>query len=183
MMTSERLNPPMQISWLEDSPVKTLALQDGAPAWLARVRGYGPKCLELFARFDPDTQLWKTSQRCLIEGYQTWSQTWPRSGLIRNGIAYRLAPLVPLTDVTECGLWPTPIARDARSRKGARRSKNAQGSEPLSVQVWATPTVHGNYNRKGASATSGDGQAGGALNPTWVEWLMGYPAGWTDLEV
>jgi hypothetical protein len=23
--------------------------------------------------------------------------------------------------------------------------------------------------------------AGGALNPTWVEWLMGFPLGWTDL--
>ena len=23
---------------------------------------------------------------------------------------------------------------------------------------------------------------GGRLNPTWVEWLMGFPAGWTDLE-
>jgi hypothetical protein len=21
---------------------------------------------------------------------------------------------------------------------------------------------------------------GGQLNPTWVEWLMGYPLGWTD---
>jgi hypothetical protein len=24
--------------------------------------------------------------------------------------------------------------------------------------------------------------AGGRLNPTWVEWLMGWPIGWTDLE-
>ena len=24
---------------------------------------------------------------------------------------------------------------------------------------------------------------GGKLNPTWVEWLMGFPLGWTDLEV
>ena len=24
---------------------------------------------------------------------------------------------------------------------------------------------------------------GGSLNPTWVEWLMGYPSGWTDLNV
>jgi DNA (cytosine-5)-methyltransferase 1 len=23
---------------------------------------------------------------------------------------------------------------------------------------------------------------GGKLNPTWVEWLMGFPTGWTDLE-
>jgi hypothetical protein len=25
-------------------------------------------------------------------------------------------------------------------------------------------------------------QAGGSLNPTWVEWLMGWPLGWTDLK-
>jgi len=23
---------------------------------------------------------------------------------------------------------------------------------------------------------------GGRLNPMWVEWLMGFPPGWTDLE-
>ena len=22
----------------------------------------------------------------------------------------------------------------------------------------------------------------GKLNPTWVEWLMGFPLGWTDLK-
>jgi hypothetical protein len=26
------------------------------------------------------------------------------------------------------------------------------------------------------------GHSGGSLNPTWVEWLMGYPKGWTDLN-
>ena len=25
--------------------------------------------------------------------------------------------------------------------------------------------------------------SGGQLNPTWVEWLMGFPIGWTDLKV
>lgn len=25
-------------------------------------------------------------------------------------------------------------------------------------------------------------QVGGHLNPPWVEWLMGWPIGWTDLE-
>ena len=23
----------------------------------------------------------------------------------------------------------------------------------------------------------------GSLNPTWIDWLMGYPVGWTDLKV
>jgi DNA (cytosine-5)-methyltransferase 1 len=25
-------------------------------------------------------------------------------------------------------------------------------------------------------------ECGGPLNPTWVEWLMGYPPGWTVLK-
>ena len=25
-------------------------------------------------------------------------------------------------------------------------------------------------------------KTGGKLNPTWVEWLMGWPLGWTDLK-
>ncbi len=24
---------------------------------------------------------------------------------------------------------------------------------------------------------------GGSLNPEWVEWLMGFPAGWTDIGI
>jgi hypothetical protein len=61
----------------------------------------------------------------------------------------------PLNEVVD--RWPTPIARDAHSFKGAERSPNAEGAEPLSAVV------------------------GGQLNPTWVEWLMGFPLGWTDL--
>ena len=25
-------------------------------------------------------------------------------------------------------------------------------------------------------------QIGGRLNPVWIEWLMGWPLGWTDLK-
>ena len=49
-----------------------------------------------------------------------------------------------------------------------------------------TPTVKGNYNRKGLSPTSGDGPGTavgpGPLSPQFVEWLMGFPDGWTDCE-
>lgn len=43
---------------------------------------------------------------------------------------------------------------------------------------WPTPTVNGN-------PMSGDGLqtvVGGRLNPTWVEWLMGFPLDWTALR-
>jgi len=61
---------------------------------------------------------------------------------------------------------------------------------------WPTPTVSGNYNRASYKGRSGDGLATavscslaasdtskpGSLNPAWVEWLMGFPDGWTDLD-
>lgn len=85
------------------------------------------------------------------------------------------------------GMLPTPTSRDWRSGK-ASEATHARNSRPLNevvMRMWATPTVKGDYNRAGLSATSGDGlatQVGGALNPTWVEWLMGFPAEWTALD-
>jgi hypothetical protein len=61
--------------------------------------------------------------------------------------------------------WPTPLARDSRTVKGGARSMNAIGSEPLISQVAETEHV-----------------TSGRLNPTWVEWLMGWPMEWTDLK-
>ena len=128
--------------------------------------------------------------------------------------------LAPPTSATGSGLWlQTPIA--AMAKNTMRSADFAKGRAPSPqefVRQWPTPTVCGNYNRKGASATSGDGlatavakfatplardwrsgkasqathdrnsrplseQIGGSLNPTWVEWLMGWPIGWTDLKL
>ena len=41
-----------------------------------------------------------------------------------------------------------------------------------------TPTVHGD----GGSGRKGTMPKYGQLNPDWVEWLMAWPIGWTDLE-
>lgn len=68
-------------------------------------------------------------------------------------------------------------------------------------RLWPSPNVSGLHNRKGASATSGDGLSTAVkmwerfaqhpqqeneqlppLNPDWDEWLMGWPIGWTSLE-
>ena len=53
------------------------------------------------------------------------------------------------------------------------------------------PTPSANDSRGGGRKAPGQmnlhhlikNQTGGTLNPTWVEWLMGFPLGWTDLEV
>jgi hypothetical protein len=91
----------------------------------------------------------------LFGGLTEFSETWPRSGTMRNGIAYRLPPLARLTDVIASGLWPT---RDT--------TKATQYSLPREVA---------------REAGIKSGKRGG-LNPTWVEWLMGFPLQWTELK-
>jgi hypothetical protein len=133
---------------------KISALPGKVSALQASAADYGESTPELLAKYDPATSLWKTSQLCLDGGLQTFSETWPRSGMMRNGIAYRLAPLVRLTGETASGLWPTP------------HSNMSTGA--------GTQGRNGGMNLQTA--------IGGSLNPTWVEWLMGYPIGWTALK-
>jgi hypothetical protein len=171
------------------------------------------------AKFDPVSSSWKTAQLSLLEDSELSSVTWPRSGMTAGGQCWELPTLERPTAANDSGLSgiPTPGAQDGSG--GGAAIANLKGQIHLRdwVKTWPTPTVCGNYNRKGASATSGDGlatavlkvatptardwrsgkasqathdknsrplseQIGGSLNPTWVEWLMGWPLGWTDLK-
>jgi hypothetical protein len=160
--------------------------------------------------------------------------TWKSSVTPRNRLLFQLAPSMPDTGETEFGLWPTPEAtaisvfgkHDVVYQTAGKPRRITKGGTDASlglarlVQLWPTPSVCGNYNRKGASEKSGDGLAtavkfwptptamtntggaalckwggagaraklrtmvseqelNGALNPLWVEWLMGYPIGHT----
>ena len=81
---------------------------------------------------------------------------------------------------TAAATWPTPVASDWRSgmTSEATASKN---SRPLREQViWRSPNT---VDAKGGTRKPGlCHQAGGALNPEWVEWLMGWPIGHTELK-
>jgi hypothetical protein len=163
---------------------------------------------------------------------------------MRNGIAYRLQPLVRRTDENVSGLWrtpsaqepgispdrltvadgetlggdcrhydkhtgrlaqnglsqqvkmrlmwPTPNASDVRPRataySTARRLRiGKQISLEAAVKFLSTPTVQDASNNGGPSQYERNSLplnavAGGSLNPTWVEWLMGFPLGWTALD-
>jgi len=64
--------------------------------------------------------------------------------------------------------WPTPTTNGLDGGSNSRKA--------LQKRQWPTPTVCGNYNRKGASATSGDGLATAVLKcatPTAKDWRSG----------
>lgn len=71
------------------------------------------------------------------------------------------------TATEQIGLWPTP------------RASEWKGTGPL-----GSKSQEYRLDRHYLDATVQDAeQESGPLNPDWVEWLMGFPIGWTDLEV
>jgi hypothetical protein len=206
------------ISSLADSRVRTSARPERARALKASGRDSGETWQGSFAKWDRASCSWKTHQFSLLGGLESFSATWPRWGMMRDGACWERSMPALRTSESESGLWATPTAST-----GGPEPEGKTGRKLVTrVKMWPTVTVCGNYNRKGASAKSGDGLAtavatcptprsrdwkdtgtvppsrmidpgkdslgqwvartepGGSLNPTWVEWLMGWPLGWTD---
>src|SRR3990167_4135600 len=66
-------------------------------------RDFGPNTAASLANYDHATSSWKTSQLCLNGTLAEWSETWPKSGMTRNGMLFPLPPLVPLSFENESG--------------------------------------------------------------------------------
>lgn len=125
----------------------------------------GRQCLKLLSAQDPAgswlrtllvTSQWDSTKCCL-----TWkAKTTPRGRLL-----YRLVPSMPPTAATESSFWPTPNSSDFRDR-GNLSMPSIQRRKRLGKQLNLSMVVS---------------KESGALNPEWVEWLMGFPAGWTNL--
>tara|TARA_R100001509_G_scaffold158629_1_gene124062 strand:+ start:437 stop:799 length:363 start_codon:yes stop_codon:yes gene_type:complete len=64
------------------------------------------------------------------------------------------------------GMWPTPNASDNRDR-GNLSTPSIQRRKEKGKQLNLSMVVS---------------QQSGSLNPVWVEWLMGFPTGHTDLN-
>ena len=75
----------------------------------------------------------------------------------------QLARWAPHIHAVACSLWRTPKASDAAHPGRVTPAKPGQTTS-LDMQVNALEPIPGQ------------------LNPEWVEWLMGSPAGWTDSE-
>lgn len=247
--------PPLTLS-AEGSHARTSATPGTEPDSTGQDRGFGMSSHESFARWNPSTSSWRTSQLSLLEDSTLYLERWPIAGTMLNGRASRRQTLVPRTSARESSLWPTPhgmsadgeqpydghgnelsqavlvsvgLSTSARSLKRvptptARDWKDGTTKSCQNVPVngllgravhqWPTPVVTDaigarnktSFRSQGANSrhhagttltdalvessdltleTQPDGRnkvVNGSLNPTWVEWLMGFPLGWTDLQ-
>ena len=137
-----------------------------------------------------------------------WSRTWSVLAITSSCLILRLRLSELGTEDRECSssesqMWPTPttvgctIASEKRinliadgkttfaSNQGERGGLSNLREHVLARTkgLWTTPCAadaqgsHGGNNRRSLRT-----DVAGQLNPTWVEWLMGFPPGWTDLN-
>lgn len=118
-----------------------------------------------------------------------------KNGTVRNGPSNLGLPGM-------VRLWPTPRTCSAMAATITPESAWAPGRFPnletvVGRSIWPTPTATMHKGSSPAALTRKDGkdrsndrldhklqslEGSGALNPTWVEWLMGFPTGHTDLQ-
>jgi hypothetical protein len=91
-------------------------------------------------------------------------------------------------------MWPTPRAVEWKANEYQQKDGRRWPTLTGAVRMWPTPTAMTNTGGAALCKWGGSGaraklrtmvtpeELNGALNPTWVEWLMGYPLGWTALE-
>jgi hypothetical protein len=160
----------------------------------------GEKWRGSFTKYDPDSSSWKTHQCSLLGDLDEFSETWPKWGLMRDGECWEQQMSAHRTSETESGfvpdgetffhtpnttgmdggsnsrkalrkrkeMWPTPVKSDSQAR---RPSKGWKGDSDLPSVVWKVDGGIENPEKPPAQ-----------LNADWVEWLMGWPLGWTDLK-
>ena len=131
--------------------------------------GSGLSYSDWFARYDPEASSWRTSQVSFMEELNTFSETWPRSGSLRNGQVFERQTLAHHTEESESSSWATPTGRDYKD--GSNPSDKVPTNALLGRQAPRTP-MPGNKSMNNTSLR---------LNPKFVEWLMGWPEGWVGL--
>ena len=172
------------------SPADSLASRYLLPAGvrLNVIRaGSGRISHEWFACYDPNTSLWKTCQGCLFTGLVTYSETFPKWGLMRSGRLYRRVPLVRPISEKGFSLLPTPNSMDGQRGAESVETKKARGSGGINLaqvaKLLPTATAHKRgYSGQAEKSLLCPSHAGGLINPEWLEHLQGFPIGWTTLE-
>lgn len=191
------IHPSTPVEWIasmRDSLVRTLALPGIKRALdMRHDPAYIEKSSVLLASFDPVTCSLKTSQQSLVTDSEPYSQTLPRWGSLRNGAVSEHPIAAHRIEETDGSLLPTPTVSSG-AQVAWKPTKGQTGGTTL--EGWARwfPTPTARMHKGGGKAmTRKDGkersdmldwlveaqEPNGRLNPDWVEWLMGFPIGFT----
>jgi hypothetical protein len=193
--TSTHPNTPDEwVASMRDSLAKILVkLENKQVLGKEHARGFTVKSCELLASLDPATSSWKMSPQLSQTVLNKLSKTWPSWGMTVDGCAYEHPMSGHRITATDGFYWVTSTARDWKGHTITANYPNGYNRTlPNAVimksrEMFPTPTAHNAIERGYPSQLTrntvqlGD-LAGGKLNPSWVEWLMGWPINHTVLK-
>lgn len=167
---------PESMSLRVGSRAKTLAVLGNRAGYQPAEVGSGQRSLDCLAKYDPISQSLKTLQTCWLEmgggGLQPFSVTWPRSGLMQNGIVLERPTLAWPMAVIGSGYLPTPMASD--------------GEAWLKVSKSDPRTSIARAINRGGQIRFGYFPMWNGYSPTETarlsEMIMGFPKDWTALK-
>ena len=139
------------------SPAKTCLSRGKALASQARAAVCGSSSRASLASFDPVSSSWKTSQRSCLGGWTSFSETFPKRGMMRSGSISVLPTSERRTGESGCSssrggeTWPTATAGDANG-SGSRNTPTSRAHAGVSLtdavrgdggtgRAWPTLTV------------------------------------------
>ena len=150
----------------EDGPAKTSVLQaQQDQGYRASGRGFGKNITGLFAKLNQagswlrTIQIYWPQKKAWVLG--KYSGSWPRSGMMQSGKCYRQPRLGHLTSGTDYSWLPTPTRSMGKRGWGIPKAGKARYSKEKSQNALAF----------------------GYRPPMeLIEWMMGFPAGHTEIE-
>lgn len=181
MQQSSGLNQKLS---MEDFPAKISALQELGKVWLASEAVFFTKSSDSLATFDQASFSWKTSQTSLFETLNQFLANSMRWGMTVAGRLFQPQNLEPVIYEKDGGSLPTVTAVNY----GYNQSMSAGAKRRMSLQKMAssgkipTPMAR-DFKGPGGNRNSPDlpFSMGGSLSPLFVEEIMGYDIGWTEL--
>lgn len=106
----------------------------------------GLKQYESFAKYDPDTASWRTSQISLFTNTtERYSKTWPKAGMVFRGVAYLQPSAERRIREPGSGFWRTPHASDGEGgimtmhKDKAGHYKLRDHVQEINWKMWPTP--------------------------------------------
>lgn len=155
-----------QLTLFQGASLASLSPKPGSDGARAMTVTSGLKCCAL----SRSCGLLGSLEKMLLTS-STWHSTmcfltWRVKVTPRGRSWFQLAASAPCTSDTDLQSWPTPTAMDAAGLARHLR-KDATGTRSILL------------SQKVAFLAGG---GTGNLNPEWVEWLMGFPIGWTELN-
>jgi hypothetical protein len=159
---------PQSTLCLGDFPAKTshvqameLAWQESEAVFFSRSCAWPNKSSPLFYSL-------KMSQTSEQKEWTQLSKNLPKSGMTVDGLCYPLQKLERRTKEKDGFCWLTPKSSAVEEKYKTYIARMKRSKDPKVN----TKKNCGNLSQ----------QIGGPVNPTWCEWLMGFPLEWTALN-